>query len=261
MPLIYQPHGAAREYAPLACNLYRGCTHGCTYCYVPGVLRADKGEFHAEVRPKGGGDGSYILGQLEREAARLAEKGVKGPVLLSFTTDPYQPAEAKYHLTRQALEILALYKIRAVVLTKGEIVPEGDLNLMGINQHIFGVTLTGVQTKSCLVEPDAAPNHIRIANLHAAKQMGVCTWASIEPVIYPGYSLNAISLSCRYCDHFAIGKLNHEDPPEPIDWRAFLEMTVRLLRGHGYREVSMEEGWQKPPGTYYLKRDLLEAAK
>ena len=35
MKIIYEPKGKALEYAPLACNLYKGCPHGCRYCYGP----------------------------------------------------------------------------------------------------------------------------------------------------------------------------------------------------------------------------------
>jgi len=38
MAVIYEPKGMALEYAPLACNLYRGCQHGCRYCYAPNCL-------------------------------------------------------------------------------------------------------------------------------------------------------------------------------------------------------------------------------
>lgn len=38
MNVIYEPKGRAREYAPLACNLYMGCTHGCKYCYAPACM-------------------------------------------------------------------------------------------------------------------------------------------------------------------------------------------------------------------------------
>lgn len=37
---IYEPSGKAREYSPLALNLYKGCDHGCNYCYVPDMKHA-----------------------------------------------------------------------------------------------------------------------------------------------------------------------------------------------------------------------------
>ena len=43
--LIYAPAGQAGEYAPLACNPYKGCGHGCAYCYVPLVTRQDRKDF------------------------------------------------------------------------------------------------------------------------------------------------------------------------------------------------------------------------
>jgi hypothetical protein len=57
MKIIYEPRGAAREYSPLAANLYRGCIHGCKYCYAPACLRlpADRrAEFHRKAWPGGG---------------------------------------------------------------------------------------------------------------------------------------------------------------------------------------------------------------
>src|SRR4030065_1545346 len=52
--MIYAPRGQAGEYAPLATNPYRGCGHGCAYCYVPKVLRMDRVEFDAGGNPRPG---------------------------------------------------------------------------------------------------------------------------------------------------------------------------------------------------------------
>src|SRR6185369_13206233 len=51
--IIYAPAGQAGEYAPLATNPYKGCGHGCAYCYVPLILRMDRREFDAgaNLRP------------------------------------------------------------------------------------------------------------------------------------------------------------------------------------------------------------------
>lgn len=46
MGVIYEPKGKAREYCELAVNLYRGCGHGCLYCYGAACLRMTREEFN-----------------------------------------------------------------------------------------------------------------------------------------------------------------------------------------------------------------------
>jgi DNA repair photolyase len=48
---IYAPRGQAGEYAPLATNPYRGCGHGCAYCYVPNVISKCRERTSMPVRP------------------------------------------------------------------------------------------------------------------------------------------------------------------------------------------------------------------
>ena len=45
MSIIYQPKGKAREYSPLAANLYLGCNHGCKYCYAPSIRFQTRQDF------------------------------------------------------------------------------------------------------------------------------------------------------------------------------------------------------------------------
>ena len=52
MNVIYEQKGRAREYAPLACNLYMGCTHGCKYCYAPGCMHKKSEEWHESARAR-----------------------------------------------------------------------------------------------------------------------------------------------------------------------------------------------------------------
>lgn len=49
MNVIYEPKGKAGEYSPLAVNLYRGCDHGCTYCYAPAATRTARETFSCPV--------------------------------------------------------------------------------------------------------------------------------------------------------------------------------------------------------------------
>jgi DNA repair photolyase len=79
---IYAPKGQAGEYAPLATNPYRGCSHRCLYCYVPRVLKMDRAEFDAAavVRP------GYI-DSLRKDAVKYQMAGITEQVMLSFSTD------------------------------------------------------------------------------------------------------------------------------------------------------------------------------
>ena len=66
MCIIYEPRGKAREYCPLAANLYLSCPHGCTYCFGPAVLKKKKQVFHGPVQPK-----RNALDRLEKDAFKL----------------------------------------------------------------------------------------------------------------------------------------------------------------------------------------------
>jgi DNA repair photolyase len=81
MQTIYKPKGKAREYAELALNLYRGCDHGCTYCYAPQILKMSREEFHGMPTAR-----SDILAAIWK----IAQYYVGKNVFLCFTTDPYQ---------------------------------------------------------------------------------------------------------------------------------------------------------------------------
>ena len=50
--IIYEPKGRAREYSPLAANLYRGCGHGCIYCYAPAVTFTAREVFRSHPCPR-----------------------------------------------------------------------------------------------------------------------------------------------------------------------------------------------------------------
>lgn len=78
--LIYQPRGQAGEYAALATNPYRGCGHGCAYCYVPAVLRMDRREFDAGATLRPG----YLQGLIKQ-----APKFRHGPQVWARASDRF----------------------------------------------------------------------------------------------------------------------------------------------------------------------------
>ena len=100
MRIIYVPRGRALEYAPLAVSLYRGCSHGCVYCFAPASLRTEREKFlHVEPRKD-------ALRKLEMDCKELVMTGDTREILMSFTTDPYQQLEEEHGLTRSAIQIL-----------------------------------------------------------------------------------------------------------------------------------------------------------
>ena len=89
MKVIYEPTGTAREFAPLAASLYfGGCGHGCLYCYGPRTIRRRREAFvnHAGLRQD-------VLTCLEKDAQRI--RGDDREILVSFSSDPYQPLEMR----------------------------------------------------------------------------------------------------------------------------------------------------------------------
>ena len=238
MNVIYEPRGRAREYSELACNLYRGCTHGCIYCYAPSCMHTTEAKWHGESEPR-----PNVLQNLEKDAAKL--KGDRRRVLFCFLCDPYQPIEREQRLTRQALTIMEKYKLLSQVLTKGntQLIAE-DLELIKKSHTHLGITLSFVDDQMRKIwEPKASSIQSRIDILKEAHKMGIYTWVSLEPVIDPAQALEVIYTVHKHVDFWKIGKLNHmKDYEETIDWAKFLVNVENLL--------------SKLKSRYYIKHDL-----
>ena len=242
MKIIYVPKGKAREYSPLALNIYSGCDHGCYYCYVPRILRKSNANF-LEVSQR-----KDLLKNVEKDCQQLEDKD---QVLLCFTGDPYCHYNDEVKQTREVLKILLKYQIPVAVLTKGgnRCLQDIDIFQQFGNQIKIGATLTMFdEIKSKEIEPNAAVPTDRIETLKILHNKGIKTWVSIEPVIYPEQSLKLIELSLPYVDQFKIGKLNHyKDHENKIDWHKFLKSSVEILRNANKQ--------------FYIKQDLAEYRK
>ncbi|MEN6533255.1 MAG: radical SAM protein [Bryobacteraceae bacterium] len=241
---IYEPKGKAREYAPLACNLYSGCTHGCTYCYAPACLHRNPKDFHAAGVPRPG-----ILVALAKDADRLIERSnVQGtfviqPVLFCFSCDPYQQAEETERITRQAVGELGERRIPIRVLTKNPQLALRDLDLFKKYGVEFGVSCVwSTAERAAEWEPNANTPSQRQAAIRIAKRAGVYTWVSVEPVVDPAEALDAIRTLAPDVDKFKVGPLNHRKAPTPVDWTKFLRDALTLLEGLR--------------SSYYIKDDL-----
>lgn len=239
MRVIYEPNGAAKEYSPLAANIYRGCSHGCSYCYVPGTIRMSREDF-SRPAPRTG-----ILDGLLKDARKFA--GDERNVLLSFTSDLYQPCETEYKLARQVISILNEHDIAVTVLTKGGMMPVKDFDLLSQNsQNEFAVTLTAnTEELSKKWEPNAPVPLERIQGVYEAAERGIKTWVSFEPVISPDAVYDLLDFMGDIPDEFRVGKLNHHSFSGSIDWPKFRERVTAILEDIG-----------KP---FMIKKDLKNA--
>lgn len=206
MKIIYEPKGPAAEYAPLAATLYTGCGHGCRECYAPLSLHMKREQFHhPSVR-------NNVINDLERDARELAGRCDDREILMSFSTDPYQPVDVSHKLTRKAIIILIQNDLRFTTLTKGGLRSTRDFDLTkDYKKYRYGTSLTLFDDiQSVRFEPDAALPYERIEALKKAHDLGIETWVSLEPIMFPLHTLRLIEATYPFVDEYRIGKLNYE---------------------------------------------------
>jgi DNA repair photolyase len=248
--VIYRPRESAREYAPLACNVYNGCSHRCVYCLGPSVLHKTAEQFFQPSTRE-----NFLL-RLVRDCARLQRAGVHGRVLLSFTSDPYQPLDVKEKVTRSAISLLKGHGLAVQALTKGGTRALRDIGLFD-RRDAFATTLTFLDDgDSRKWEPNAALPGDRIEAIKAFHERGIPTWVSLEPVIDPAQSLEIIGQTHPSVDLFQVGKLNYHPLAQEINWELFATYAVMLLKELGYRRIGADGALLPGDRGFYIKQDL-----
>lgn len=239
MKAIYEPKGKAKEYCDLAVNLYKGCGHGCSYCYAPDIWRKQglsREDFYNHPAVREG-----ILEAIAKEAPKYKGREVQ----LCFTCDPYQPIDEKLQITREAIKILKANDITVRILTKGGLLSTRDFDLLEPGRDWYGATLTFADDESSFdFEFMAAPPEKRIEALKQAHAIGIRTWASLEPVISPAQTLDIIRFTHSYVDVFKVGKWNHDKRAKEIDWARFVNRAVALLEELGKGYYIKEDLWK-----------------
>lgn len=234
---IYAPKGEAGEYAPLAANPYRGCGHGCSYCYVPLVLKMKRPEFDAGAYPR-----PDFLKKLRRDALKYQRAGITEQVMLSFTSDPYHPGDNT--LTRETIETLQHYGLGVCTLTKGGTRSLRDLGLFRPDWDAFASTLTSLDENfSRKWERAAAPPSDRIKALRAFHERGIFTWVSLEPTLDVESALAIVKATHSFVELYKIGRANYlKDITRLTDWKGYTLRMIDLCSALGVR--------------HYIKRDL-----
>lgn len=165
-------------------NAYRGCEHGCVYCYArPSHAYHDLSpELDFETRLFAKPDAADLLRKT------LAKPGYKpAPLAMGTNTDPYQPIEERYRITRQVLEVCLETRHPATITTKSaRVVRDLDLltELARLNLVAVGISVTSLDPKlSGLLEPRASSPAKRLDALGQLAAAGVPSHVGVAPVI------------------------------------------------------------------------------
>ncbi len=167
-------------------NPYRGCEHGCIYCYARPT--------HEYLGFSSGLDFETRI-MVKTEAPTLLRRELASPrwqpktIALSGVTDPYQPVERNLKLTRGCLKVLAAFRNPVSIVTKNSLVTRDIDLLRELARHqaaLAYISLTTLDTDlRNVMEPRTSPPAARLAAITALARAGVPTGALIAPVI-PG---------------------------------------------------------------------------
>jgi len=167
-------------------NPYRGCEHGCVYCFArpthaymglsPGL------DFESKLFAKP--DAAKLL---ERE---LAKEGYQPKIIaIGTNTDPYQPIEKKWRIMREILEVLEAYNHPVGIVTKSALVAR-DIDILarmaekGLAKVALSVT-TLDRTLARTMEPRAATPPKRLETIRTLSEAGIPASVMVAPII-PG---------------------------------------------------------------------------
>jgi DNA repair photolyase len=169
-------------------NAYRGCTHACVYCFARPTHRyldLDSGrDFERKIVVK--------VNAVERLRAELrAPKWTGEPIAMGTNTDPYQPAEGRYRLTRGLIETLSEARNPFSILTKSTmILRDVDLLVEAARRTSVGVNLSiGTLDERAwrTSEPGTPPPRQRVETLRRLVDAGIECGVLVAPVL-PGIS-------------------------------------------------------------------------
>jgi DNA repair photolyase len=208
-------------------NPYRGCEHGCIYCYAR--------PSHAYLGLSPGLDFETKLYFKEQAAERLMDelskpRYVARPIMLGANTDPYQPVEKRLRVTRSILEVLEKCRHPVAIVTKGALI-ERDLDILApmARQNLVSVmvslTTLDADLKRCL-EPRAASPLARLGAIRRLHEAGVPVGTLVAPVI-PALTdhelerlLEAAAEAGARCAGYVVLRLPHELKDLFRDWLA-----------------------------------------
>ncbi|MBT8486413.1 MAG: PA0069 family radical SAM protein [Phycisphaerae bacterium] len=232
-------------------NPYRGCEHGCVYCYARPtheMLGLSCGlDFETKIIAKP--DAPELL---RRELAASQWRGE--PIAMSGVTDAYQPLERRLRITRRCLEIMAECRQPVTIVTKNRLV-ERDIDLLttlaAADATRVAVSLTTLDaTLAARLEPRASAPRDRLHAIRTLADAGVPVLAMIAPII-PGLTdqevpalLAAAAKAGASSASWVMLRLPHQVKALFFDWlarhapdrAARVEAAIRSTRGGALTE-------------------------
>jgi DNA repair photolyase len=162
-------------------NIYRGCEHGCKYCYAMYSHQyLDSTHYFDEIYVK-----TNIIEQLEKQLSSAAWK--RQVVNIGGVTDSYQPVEAQYKLMPEILKLMIKYKTPCIISTKSDLILR-DYDLIAKLADITYVNVAA--TITCMdenlrqrIEPHGTQSIKRFAMLKEFAQTNASTGLHVMPII------------------------------------------------------------------------------
>jgi len=219
-------------------NPYRGCEHGCIYCYARPTheyLGFSAGlDFESRILVK------VDAPELLRDA--LSARSWKPEVIaISGVTDPYQPVERRLALTRRCLEVLAEFRNPVSIITKNHLVTRDADVLERLSAHdcaLVNISVTTLDNRlHHVMEPRTSVPAKRLAAIETFARRGIPVRVMVAPII-PGLTDHEIPRVLEACrDAGALGagyvtlRLPHAVAPLFEDWldRHFPERKQKVL--------------------------------
>ena len=190
-------------------NPYRGCEHGCVYCFARPA--------HAYVNLSPGLDFETRLFYKQDAAARLREELSRpryrcSPIALGTNTDPYQPIERRFRVTRDLLGLMLECRHPVTLVTKSTLVLR-DLDLLGelarrnLTRVFLSVTTLDDDLKRRM-EPRAASPAARLAAVRELARAGVPVGVMVAPVI-PAINDHELEAVVEAAAHAGAGSVDY----------------------------------------------------
>jgi DNA repair photolyase len=226
-------------------NPYVGCQHACKYCYADSITR--RFSKHKEPWAKFLDVKVNALEILRKEVLRKK----KGTVFISSLTDPYQPLEKKYELTKKILKILLRNNFSVCIQTKSSLVIRDIDLLKKFKECEVGLTITTLDENIRKnFEPFSSPVKEKLEALKILKENGIKTYVFFGPILpfLSDKNLNKyFQTISKLTDYVYVDKLNLK----PGIWNSMEKVLKK-----NYPELL--EKWRK---IFFEKDDYYENLK